>query len=86
MHHTLARECQLSPFPFTIHYTLYTTTAKWWGGCNDVKANMDECFRQEKERKRSANLKKAREFDAKFEEITKRKAAAAGAAAAASSA
>lgn len=36
---------------------------KFTGACNDVKAEMDNCFRQEKEEKRAANLKKAREFE-----------------------
>mgnify|MGYP001051325571 CR=1 FL=1 len=41
--------------------------AKFWGACNEPKALMDRCFREEKERARSANLAKARAFDRKFE-------------------
>jgi hypothetical protein len=41
--------------------------AKFWGECNDAKALMDRCFREEKERSRSENLRVSREFDAKFE-------------------
>ena len=41
--------------------------AKFWGECNDAKALMDRCFRDEKEKRRSENLRAAREFDAKFE-------------------
>ena len=41
--------------------------AKFWGACNEPKALMDKCFREEKERARSANLVKARAFDRKFE-------------------
>ena len=37
--------------------------AKFWGACNEPKALMDRCFREEKEQLRSANLKKARAFD-----------------------
>ena len=40
---------------------------KFMGACNEPKALMDICFREEKERKRHANMLKAREFDAKFE-------------------
>lgn len=40
---------------------------KFVGACNDVKAEMDWCFRAEKEEKRSANMVKARDFDARFE-------------------
>jgi hypothetical protein len=29
---------------------------KFFGACNQVKADMDRCFRAEKERKRAANL------------------------------
>ena len=39
---------------------------KFFGKCNDIKAELDICFMKEKIVKRDANLKKAREFDAKF--------------------
>jgi hypothetical protein len=42
-------------------------TGKWFGACNDLKAAMDSCFREEKEEKRIANLKLARAFDESFE-------------------
>jgi hypothetical protein len=29
---------------------------KWFGGCNDVKIELDKCFRLEKEVKRKENL------------------------------
>jgi len=45
------------------------TFGKFFGKCNQFKAELDACFRQEKEVKRAANLKKAREFDAKFEDF-----------------
>ena len=35
-------------------------TAKFWGACNDPKVLMDQCFREEKNRKRNRNLEKAR--------------------------
>jgi COX assembly protein 2 len=60
--------------------------AKWWGGCNDVKAGLDLCFAQEKIRKRDANLKEAREFDVMYEAKLKRKEEAKVAAAAAAAA
>lgn len=41
---------------------------KWFGACNQLKSDLDECFFLEKEMKRSNNLQKARDFDAKFEE------------------
>lgn len=47
--------------------------AKFFGACNDVKAEMDRCFRAEKEVKRKENLRKAREFDAKFEKYLEEK-------------
>ena len=40
---------------------------KFLGSCNDVKAQLDACFKSEKEEKRAANLKKARDFDERFE-------------------
>jgi COX assembly protein 2 len=44
--------------------------AKWVGACNDAKAALDVCFKQEKEVKRKANADKARaerdEFEAKW--------------------
>jgi len=46
---------------------------KWFGACNDVKAELDWCFRKEKELKRDANLKQAREWDAKFEKYVEKK-------------
>lgn len=42
--------------------------SKFMGYCNDDKAAMDICFREEKEETRHANMMKARSFDAKFEE------------------
>ena len=41
---------------------------KFVGKCNELKAELDWCFRMEKEEKRVANMTKAREFDAKFEQ------------------
>ena len=49
--------------------------AKFWGACNDPKASMDRCFREEKERTRSANLAKARIFDKKFADFQAKQAA-----------
>jgi COX assembly protein 2 len=48
---------------------------KFWGKCNDIKSELDYCFMQEKIKRRDANLKKAREFDAKFEAYQARVAA-----------
>jgi len=45
---------------------------KFVGKCNQFKADLDACFRLEKEAKRSANMKKAREFDKKFDEYLAR--------------
>ena len=42
--------------------------SKFMGWCNDDKANMDICFRKEKEEMRSSNMDKARSFDQKFED------------------
>jgi COX assembly protein 2 len=43
---------------------------KFFGECNDAKAALDLCFKQEKEVKRKANAEKARaqrdEFEAKW--------------------
>ena len=52
------------------------TIGKWFGACNDAKAALDQCFRREKEIRRRENMRKAREFDAKFEEYMKQKEAA----------
>jgi COX assembly protein 2 len=40
--------------------------SKFWGACNDVKAAMDKCFRDEKIARRDANLEKAMEEDARW--------------------
>ncbi len=40
--------------------------AKFWGACNDAKAELDWCFRQEKENKRKLNFDKAQAFDRAF--------------------
>jgi COX assembly mitochondrial protein 2 len=37
--------------------------AKFWGACNDAKAAMDICFREEKERVRRENNAKARQME-----------------------
>ena len=42
---------------------------KFFGSCNEVKSELDECFAREKEAKKRENLKKAREFDAKFAKV-----------------
>lgn len=36
---------------------------KFWGACNDEKAAMDWCFKEEKEEKRRANFEKTRSFN-----------------------
>lgn len=40
---------------------------KFFGYCNDPKAEMDICFRAEKEEARSANMKKARASEERYE-------------------
>jgi COX assembly protein 2 len=40
---------------------------KWFGACNTLKAELDQCFLKEKEAKRDLNLLKSREFDARYE-------------------
>lgn len=47
---------------------------KWFGACNEVKAAMDHCFKEEKEAKRRENMMKARASDAAFEEYMRKKA------------
>jgi hypothetical protein len=49
---------------------------KFVGYCNDAKRELDQCFKLEKNVKRSENLKKAREFDAIYEESKRARAAA----------
>jgi hypothetical protein len=39
---------------------------KWFGACNDVKAELDECFKREKIEKRKENLRKSREFEDRY--------------------
>mmetsp|Transcript_18202 Transcript_18202/g.72840 ORF Transcript_18202/g.72840 Transcript_18202/m.72840 type:complete len:86 (-) Transcript_18202:126-383(-) len=36
--------------------------SKFWGACNDAKAALDLCLKEEKEERRQANLDKARRF------------------------
>jgi len=52
---------------------------KWFGACNNAKASLDICFRQEKEKKRLANSLKARadahafeQYCLKLDEINKK--------------
>jgi COX assembly mitochondrial protein 2 len=40
---------------------------KFFGKCNDIKAQLDQCFKREKEEMRDENLRKARDFEARFE-------------------
>ena len=42
---------------------------KFFGSCNEVKSALDECFAREKDAKKRENLRKAREFDAKFAKV-----------------
>ena len=42
---------------------------KFFGSCNELKAELDECFAREKDVKKQENLRKAREFDAKFAKV-----------------
>ena len=42
---------------------------KFLGACNEVKAALDECFAREKQAKKQENLRKAREFDARFAKV-----------------
>jgi hypothetical protein len=49
--------------------------AKFVGYCNDAKRELDQCFRLEKAEKRKENLRKAREFDARYEESKRARAA-----------
>lgn len=37
--------------------------AKFWGECNDAKAAMDWCFKEEKEEKRRKNYEKTKQFN-----------------------
>lgn len=41
---------------------------KFYGMCNDPKAEMDICFRAEKEEARHANMMKARASDERYEQ------------------
>mmetsp|Transcript_39346 Transcript_39346/g.66070 ORF Transcript_39346/g.66070 Transcript_39346/m.66070 type:complete len:84 (+) Transcript_39346:72-323(+) len=40
--------------------------SKFWGACNDHKDALDLCFKAEKNKKRSINLAKAREEQARL--------------------
>ncbi|GMI09124.1 hypothetical protein TrVE_jg12624 [Triparma verrucosa] len=40
---------------------------KFVGGCNDEKAAIDHCFREEKARMRKTNMNRARRNDEEFE-------------------
>lgn len=43
-----------------------SSIGKFFGACNDYKAMMDKCFKEEKEEMRRANFLKAKEFDDQF--------------------
>ena len=40
---------------------------KFFGACNEVKAEMDRCFKAEKEEKRRANMQRSREVEERFQ-------------------
>ncbi len=44
-------------------------TAKWIGACNQVKRNMDQCFKEEKEATRKLNAAAAAESTARYNKI-----------------
>ena len=45
---------------------------KFFGACNDVKAELDWCFKMEKDVIRKENLRKAKLRTARFEELSKK--------------
>ena len=45
---------------------------KFLGACNDAKRAMDQCFRNEKIRKRTQNLEKARKRKERMNELKRR--------------
>eukprot|EP00271_Cylindrocystis_brebissonii_P001803 TRINITY_DN12089_c0_g2_i1.p1 TRINITY_DN12089_c0_g2~~TRINITY_DN12089_c0_g2_i1.p1 ORF type:complete len:105 (-),score=24.87 TRINITY_DN12089_c0_g2_i1:571-885(-) len=51
--------------------------AKFWGACNDLKDELDACFREEKAERRRANLEAARHSKERLL-VRKAKAAAEG--------
>ncbi len=59
---------------------------KFFGECNEAKAMMDACFREEKIVKRDENLARARAQDARWEAMTSNRAVEDAASAAASAA
>ena len=42
---------------------------KFFGECNDAKAALDMCFREEKQKKRRKNMEKAREDERRWERV-----------------
>ena len=46
--------------------------SKFFGACNDVKAELDWCFKMEKDVIRKENLRKAKLRTARFEELSKK--------------
>lgn len=51
--------------------------AKFWGACNELKTELDRCFREEKVAKRRANLEESKKFKEKLQAY-KEKAAVSG--------
>lgn len=45
---------------------------KYLGACNDLKVDLDKCFRDEKERARKRNAEKAKRDKQRFEEIKRK--------------
>ena len=43
------------------------TFGKFIGACNDIKAQMDHCFKAEKEEKRRANMQRSKEVEERFQ-------------------
>lgn len=47
--------------------------AKFWGRCNEAKAAMDWCFKEEKEERRRANFVKAKRFNDSWAKLRQNK-------------
>lgn len=40
---------------------------KFFGACNEIKAQMDHCFKMEKEEKRRVNMQRSKEIEDRFQ-------------------
>lgn len=54
---------------FSTNDVVTAILGKWFGYCNDVKSQLDRCFKEEKEVRRRANAELGREQEKRLQRI-----------------